>query len=288
MGTSVSGIDSAALLAPLASSGSGTAAGLLDTLYGASASSTSLTGTDPVAALEQAEQDETRDIAITAAEPQIAREISAFTAAVKSATSASQLLSNPTVMQVLLTANGLADQIPYTALAKQTLLSNPDEPSSLVNKLTDSRWLPVVQTYDFANQGLSVIQNPSVVSAIANGYAEYTWLSSLDQVTPGLANALTFRSEASGITSVEQILGDPVMFSVVTGALGIPEQIVFQPLAAQEQALSARLNISDFQNPEFVQQFVEKYLINQQSSAAASDATPSLTALAVQAQGLVV
>jgi hypothetical protein len=32
-----------------------------------------------------------------------------------------QLLTNPAVMQVLLTANGLADQIPYTALVQKTL-----------------------------------------------------------------------------------------------------------------------------------------------------------------------
>jgi hypothetical protein len=207
---------------------------------------------------------------------------------VKSASSPEQLLSNPTVMQVLLTANGLADQVPYTALAKQTLLSNPKDPSSLVNQLTDTSWLPVVQTYNFATEGLSVIQNPSVIQTIANGYAEYTWLSSLDQITPGLSNALAFRSQASSITSVDQILGNENLFEVVTGALGIPEQILYQPLSAQEQAISAQLNIKDLQNPTFVQNLIEKYLVGQQASATASDSTPSLTALAVQAQGLVV
>ncbi len=288
MGTSItSGIDYAALISPLAS-GSGTAGSLIDTLYGYSSSGTAASETNPVAALNEAEENESKDIAITAAEPQVARAISAFTAAVKSATSPAQLLSNPTVMQVLLTANGLSDQVPYTALATQTLLSNPSDPNSLVNQLTDSRWLPVVETYDFATQGLSVIQNPSVISTIANGYAEYTWLSSLDQVTPGLSNALTFRAQASSITSVDQILGNQTMFDVVTGALGIPEQIVYQPLAAQQQAISSRLDISQLQNPQFVQSFVQRYLIAQQANATASNTTPSLEALAAQAQGLVV
>ncbi len=288
MGTSISsGIDYAALLAPLSSSSGGTAATLLDEIYGTSASSTVQTETNPVAALDQAEQDQTKDIATTAAEPQVAREISEFTTAVESATSVSQLLNNPTVMKVLLTANGLADQASYTALAKQTLLSNPDDSSSLVNQLSDSRWLPVVETYDFANKGLSVLQNSSVISTIANGYAEYTWLSSLDQVTPGLSNALAFRSEASSITSVDQILGSTTLFYVVTGALGIPEQIVYQPLQAQEKAISARLNVKDLQDPKFVQNLIEQYLINEKASASASSSTTSLAALAVQAQGLI-
>ncbi|MGH7161266.1 MAG: DUF1217 domain-containing protein, partial [Acetobacteraceae bacterium] len=103
-----------------------------------------------------------------------------------------------------------------------------------------------------------------------------------------LSNALSFRSEASSITSVDQILGNATMFQVVTGALGIPEQIVFQPLEAQQKAISSRLDISQFQKPKFVESFVQRYLIAQQANATASNASPSLSALAVQAQGLVV
>lgn len=288
MGTSISsGINYAALFSPLASGSSG-AGGLIDAIYGYATAGAAAAETNPVAALEQAEQNESKDVAITAAEPQVARAISTFTAAVKSAKTPAQLLANPSVMQVLLTANGLADQVPYTALATKTLLSNPADPNSLVNQLTDSRWAPVVQTYDFASKGLSVIQDPSVISTIANGYAQYTWLASLDQVTPGLSNALTFRTEASSITSVDQILGNMTMFQVVTGALGIPEQIVFQPLEAQQKAISSRLDISQFQKPKFVESFVQRYLIAAQASATASNSTPSLSALATQAQGLVV
>lgn len=287
MSTTISGGINYAAMFP-AAGGAGSSAGLLDTLYGLGSTTSSALNQNPVAALEQAEQNQTKDIAMTAAEPQIARAISAFTQAVQQATSPTQLLDNPTVMQVLLTANGLADQIPYTALAQKTLLSNPSDPHSLVNQLSDSRWLPVVQTYNFANAGLSVIQNPSVVATIANGYAEYSWFNSLDATTPGLSNALTFRSQAAGITSVDQILGNQVAFQVVTGALGIPEQIVFQPLEAQQQAITSRLDISQLQDPKFVESFVQRYLINEAERASASNSAPNLEALAVQAQGLVV
>jgi hypothetical protein len=282
----VSSIDYGALFAAVNTNGT-TAGGLLQTIYGYPAPGTLSMGTNPITALNQAERNQTKDVAVTAATPQVARAISAFTTAVQNATSPSELLNNATVMQVLLTANGLSDQIPYTALAEKTLLSNSSDPHSLVNQLSDSRWLPVVQTYDFANQGLSVIQKPAVIASVANGYAEYTWRASLDAVTPGLSNALTFRSEASSITSVDQILGDPVMFQVVTGALGIPEQIVFQPLAAQQQAITSRLDISQLQSPRFVESFVQRYLISQQASATSSGATPSIEALAAQAQGLI-
>jgi Protein of unknown function (DUF1217) len=245
---------------------------------------------NPVTALSNAEQDETQEITATSQEPQVARAIQAFTTAVQNATTPQQLLSNPQALQVLLTANGLGDQTSYTALATQTLLSNINDPNSLVNQLSDTRWQSVVQTYDFANKGLSVIQNPQVIQTIANGYAEVTWMNSLDATTPGLSDALTFRQEASSITSVDQILGDPVMRTVVTTALGIPEQIAFQDLSAQEQAITSRLNISNFQDPNFVEQFTQRYLIaaaQAASSSSSSTSSSSLEALAVRAQGLI-
>lgn len=278
----------AALFAGAGTSASSGTANLLATLEGAGTSAAPLVAQNPVTALQTAEQNETREIAATAAEPQIARAVAAFETAVQKAKTPGQLLADPAVLQVLLTANGLGDQTSYGALAKQVLLSSPNDPKSLVNKISDTRWLPVVQTYNFASQGLAVIQNPKVMAAIENGYAEYSWLNSLDQVTPGLSNALTFLKQASSFTSVDQLLGNQVAFHVVTGALGIPEQIVFQPLEAEEKAVAARLNVTKLQDPKFVQDFVERYLMNQAASASASNTTPSLEALATQARGLVV
>lgn len=256
---------------------------ILNALYG-----TSTSGSDPVQALQNAEQQQTQQVALTAAQPAVARDISAFESAVKSATSPAQLLANPTAMNVLLTASGMSDQIGYTALASQALLSNPSDPNALVNQLSDTRWLTVNQTYNFATQGLSVIQNPKVMADIANSYAEQTWYQSLNTATPGLANALQFRSEAPTITSVDQILSDPTMFSVVTTALGIPEQIAYQDQQAQQQAISAQLNVKQLQDPNYVNSITDQYLIAMQQQSAGTSSAPSLDSLAVQASGLVV
>jgi hypothetical protein len=47
--------------------------------------------------------------------------VAGFTAAVNSAKSMTQLLANPAFMNVLMTANGMGDQIGYTALATKAL-----------------------------------------------------------------------------------------------------------------------------------------------------------------------
>ena len=114
----------------------------------------------------------------------------------------------------------------------------------------DSTWLSTVQTYNFAKNGLSELQNPKVVSTLTNAYAEVQWRQGLDQATPGLANALTFLSQASSIKSINDVFANETNFQVITTALGIPENIVFQNLTAQKSAINSRLDYAKFQDPQ--------------------------------------
>ena len=234
--------------------------GILSILSGASSGASTA---NPITTLTSAETNQTKDIAATAKDPEVARDIATFTKAVNGATNVTQLLANPTVMKVLLTANGLGDQVSYTALAQKALTSDLTNTNSVANQLksTNSAWLSAAQTYQFAAKGLSVIQTPSVLSTITNAYAEVTWRTSLDATTPGLSNALTFRSKASTVTSVDQILGDPVLRDVVTTALGLPLQIAEQPLPTQEGLISKGLDIGQLKDPRFVERFVQRYLL---------------------------
>ena len=276
-------------VASLFTANAGTTDPILSALYGSGTGGAGgVGGTGPVQALNNAEQMQTQEVNLTSQQPAVARAIAQFESAVKSATSPAQLLANPDVMNVLLTASGMSDQIGFTALATQALLSNPADPNALVNQLTDTRWLTVNQTYNFATQGLSVIQTPSVLATVANGYAEQAWYQSLDATTPGLSEALNFISQAPSVTSVSQILGNQTMFDVVTTALGIPQQIVFQDQQAQTQAISAQLDVTRLQDPKYVQDLADQYMIAMQQQSAATQSSPSLDSLAVQAAGLVV
>jgi hypothetical protein len=271
-------------LTSLFSSAFGAGDPLLNTLYGGGSQMPGSAGT-PVQALQSAELNQTQDIKLTAAQPTVQHTITAFTQAVKGAKSVAQLLANPAVMKVLLTANGMSDQIGYTALVTKVLTSNLKDPNSLANRLSDGRWKTLAQTYDFATNGLKAIQDPKTLATIANGYAQVTWQATQDQVTPGLSNALAFKARASTITSVDQILGDPIMRDVVTTALGVPKQIAFQTLNAQEQAISSRIDLKKFQDPKFVETFVQRYLIaNAANNTDSSSSTPDMITLAVQSR----
>lgn len=257
---------------------------LLNALYGNGTSGTQgASGQSPVQALLSAQRNEATSVKLTAEQPDVKTAMAAFTKAVNGATSLTAALANPAVLNVLLTANGMPDQIGNTALATKVLTSNLTDPNSLANVLTDTRWKTLAQTYNLSVNGLSVLQNPSTIAAITQGYAQMTWETSQNASTPGISDALTFIQQAGSITSVDGILSNASVRNVVTTALGVPQQIAFQPLNAQEQAISTRFNVQDLQDPKFVQNFAERFLImNNMNSGTSSSSPTNITTLATQ------
>lgn len=290
----MSGIISGVNYNLLFSSGSSlnTAADMLTTLFSASSATSAPTDFvstgNPVSDLALAQQEETTGVALEAKQPQVEQAVTAFQTAVANATSIQSALANPAVQKVLLTANGLSSYIGDTALVQKLFLSDPSDPNSLVNQFGNATWLSAVQSFDFAQKGLSALQNPQVISTLSNGYAQVQWMQGLDQATPGLSNALTFLNQASSIKSVDDILGNETNFYVITGALGIPTSVVNQDITAQESAISSRLDISKLQDRQYVTSLTDQYLLSMQQSNSGSSGSTDLTSLAVQAGGLVV
>ncbi len=252
---------------------SGTVGGLdLSVLYGFG-SSGGVSGGDPVLALKQAETNQAKQIAAEAKTPQVQRDVAAFRKAVASAKDVKSLLANPAVQQVLLTANGLGDQVGSTGLITKALLSNPSDPKSLANQLSNTAWKSAAATYSFATKGLAILKDPKVLDTVASAYAEISWRKSLDVTTPGLSDALTFRETAANIKTADDILGNPVLRRVVTTTLGIPQEIVNQTLNAQEKAITSQVDIKQFKDKNFVETFAKRYLVT--ASLNASQSSPS-------------
>jgi hypothetical protein len=288
----VSGINYSLLFSSDSSSTADASSAILNALYSApsaSGPSTAVSTGNPLTDLKLAQQNQTADVAKEALVPQVAQALTAFKTAVGSAKTIQDALANPEVQQVLLTANGLSNYIGDTALVQKVLLSDPSDPKSLVNQLGDSALLSTVQTYNFGTNGLAELQNPKVVSTLTDAYAEVQWRQSLDAATPGLSNALDFLSQASSIKNVNDILDNYTNFEVVTTALGIPQQIVNQDPSAQQSAIASRVDISKFQDPSYVTSLTDQYLLTmQEQTQSSSSDTSDITALAVQAGGLVV
>jgi hypothetical protein len=273
----ISGVNYSLLFAPVSSTTDASTA-ILDALFNTAPSSTTgfaSTG-NPLLDLKLAQADQTADSVKEARVPQVAQAISAFTKAVKNATSIASALSNPNVQQVLLTASGLSNYIGETGLVQKAFLSNPSDPKSVVNQIGDSTFLSTVQTYNFATNGLAELRNPKIMAALTNGYAEVMWRESLNTATPGLSSALDFIGQASSIKSVNDVLNSATNFFVITGALGIDPNIAYQDQSAQQRAIaSSSLDIAKLQDPAYVTSLTDQYLISQQESSQSSSGSGS-------------
>jgi hypothetical protein len=292
MGACVTGIVSGmnySLLFNGGSSAADTASSMIGTLYGgASSTSTAASTGNPLLDLKLAQANETKAVAQQAKQPQVARDITAFKDGVAKAKDIQTALKNPNVMKVLLTASNLSKYIQTPALAQKALLSDPSNSASLVNKLNDTALKNAAKSFNVAKNGLAALKDPKVMATLTNGYSEVLWRQSLDKATPGLSNALAFISQASAVKTVDDILGDSVNRQVVLTALGIPDQVAFQPLEAQENAVSTRLDVTKLKDPKLVTRLTDQYLLAMQQKSQSSSSGSGLTTLAVKVGGLVV
>ena len=204
---------------------------------------------DPLVVLKDAEKNGAKQIAAKAKEPQVKREIDDFIKGVLKATSVDALLADTKAMKVLLTANGLEEFAAYKGLVTKALKSDPSDATSLAVKLssTNAVWLATAKTYQFATKGLAILKDASTLAAVAQGYAEVRWRESLDASAPGVSAALSFKDMAKTLTSPYLILGSAVAREVVTGALGLPAQLAYQPLESQATAVTKRIDIKKLQ-----------------------------------------
>ncbi len=163
-------------------------------------------------------------------------------------------------------------------------MSDPNNKSSVANQLsgTNSKFLSADQTL-LLNQGLSNLQDPSTIQALITNFQSNTFEQGVATTDQNVANARYFaknianavKSASTSTNAVYAILGDSVMRTVVTTALGFPKQLAVLPVADQAAEVSKRLNVQQFSNPTFVSQFVTRYLTQVQTQAFQADLGPS-------------
>jgi hypothetical protein len=99
------------------------------------------------------------------------------------------------------------------------------------------------------------------IQQVSNDYISETRLDNLDEQTPGLGSAILFKQIAPTLKTPLAILGSALGREVVVTALGLPKQIAVQSLDAQVAAIGKRLDVSKLQDPAFVDQLVQRYLL---------------------------
>ena len=198
---------------------------------------------------------------LTSSQPAVKQATDYYEANIGNVKTPADLVNNYQLFSYALTAYGLGDETYAKSMFQKVLEQGTGSTSNLAYTLNDPRILALAKTFNFAADGASTTSSSAVTTGVVNSYVQQTLETSEGQSDPGVQLALYFQQNASSITSVYNILADKSLLSVVQTTLGISPLTSEEDVDTQANLLSQKLNISDFQDPEKLQKFIEKFAV---------------------------
>jgi len=203
-------------------------------------------------------------------EPQIEKEVAHFRERVKEIESVDEFLDDRRLMAFALSAFAMESEIQFLGRMRKVLTEPPEDEEALVNKLRDPRFKEIATAFNFAKNGVSKLKDASFVNSIVERFHTNEFELRLGEQNPALREAAFFRRKIGDIKNTFDILGNQVLRDVVTFTFDLPKEIALQSVDKQKALIDARVDIEDFKDPEFVDKFVQRFLIKKDLEAAQS------------------
>jgi hypothetical protein len=221
-----------------------------------------------------------------AKEPTVTRETNSFLANIGKVTSASQLVNNSSLYNYVLTAFGLSNMSNAKALITKVLEGGSGS-GSFAASLNDPRYTALASAFNFKQNGAATTSTQSTLTTTVNNFYEQTLENNAAQENQGAQLALYFRRMAPNITSAYNILADTNLLKVVETAYNLPVSLSEQDIDTQAKEISKLLNVSQLQNPTYLQNFLDRFtaMYDAQNPAGSSSAAPT-NALLVTSPGI--
>lgn len=203
--------------------------------------------------------------------------VSYFEQNAASITTPAALLKNYRVLQVVLGAFGMSGMINEQGILKQLLTQNPTAKNSLVQQMANPAYLQFAEV--MANWNPPALSNPKTVASIVQNYATNQFEVGANQQMPGMQAALYFNRNIGSVTTIPELMSDSTLLGVVQTALGLPMQFGLLSYSQQVSILTQQVDLTKFQSPSYVNQFVQKFLVMNQESGGSSATTNPLVNL---------
>jgi hypothetical protein len=224
------------------------------------------------------EQNLARYQTMTAAQPEVKTATAYYEANIGNMKSAADLVGNYRLLSYALQAYGLGDQINSTALIKQVLEGGVSNPKSLANTLPNPRWKAFAAAFDFSDSATASPSSANSVATATSDYVEQQLETNQGETDPGVQLALYFRRVAPTVTNSYGILGDQNLLEVVQTIFGLSPTTNASQIDAEAASVSKLIPLSDLQNPQKLQQLIERFTANYDADyGSASGSTASLT-----------
>ncbi len=207
--------------------------------------------------------------------------IVSFKNAAGSITTASAMLANTAVLNVVTGAYGVDAANNEATLLKTLLTQDPSSASSLAKASGKAAWQSFADDFKvWGVNGGSVSPTPFTSTKITNIVADYQlrqYENSKALSDNGVGNALYFTRVMSSITTLSQLMSDPTLLKVAETVSGYdPDQFGALDYDQQVRLLSKKVDFSKLSTPKQIQQYAEQYLALLQINPQTPDTPASL------------
>ncbi len=182
-------------------------------------------------------------------------------AALEKVTTVDELFKNYRALEFVTSALGIGSRLSSPGLLKRALLSDPNDDKSLINQLNSPSLKNAQSTLKLRDTGVATLKAQAFLDELVDSFKRTRYEQNIAQDNPEVTKARYFKTNAKNATdNIYKILGDQVLRDVVTTTLGLPREIAIQPVETQAKAVTSRIDITRFNDPAFVDKFIQRYL----------------------------
>ena len=212
-----------------------------------------------------------------------AKEIEAFRSRISQITSPKELVEDREVYSFVMKAYDLEDQIFGKAMMRKLLDSDPNDKTSLINKMTKSSFREMFNDLGFGaakdknKDGTSVQYQPAKfldstwVEEMVDRYVNTKLINSELENNEFVGTALYVQSKAAKVTSWYTVLGDEKLQNFFYNALGMPEGMASTDIDAQVATLKKKFDLSTLNDPGVLEKMTRRYIAISEAKAASAN-----------------
>lgn len=222
----------------------------------------SISGLGSPTALRLIDATRDRQIEMLRDDPTNKRAEEAFLERIGQITTPKELIEDFEVYSFVMRAFDLEDQIFGKGLIRKMLESDPVEPSSLLNRLTDSRFREMHLALGFTTE--EGPQTPDLTSdtfksAIIDRFYDRQFINTNDEQNSTVGTVLEFRAKAGTLNSWFAVLKDKKLTNFFQVALGLPSEISALDLDVQKKLFEAKFDLADLADPAERERLITRY-----------------------------
>lgn len=243
----------------------------------------SINGLASATALRLIDTTRDRQLELMQNDPVNKRGEEAFRERIANITTPEEFVADFEVYSFVMKAFDLEDQIFGKGMIRKILESDPEENTSLLNRLTDQRFRELHLSLGFTTaEGPQIpdFSGQAFQDAVVDRYYNRQLINDNDAQNSTVGTVLEFRDAADGLDNWFEILRDDKLTNFFQVALGLPTQISSLDLDKQRELFEAKFDLADLQKPEERERLINRYMaisdVTNPQSFSANDAALSI------------